>query len=76
MIMVRCFCCLRDFPYSDHRYGGRPVDAYEIAVCDPCYNTNWDGWAPHMEKRLLEHLRALERPIPQRNKFEFLPREG
>jgi hypothetical protein len=35
---------------------------------------NWDGWAPHHECVLLEHLEKKGLPVPQRNEKGLLPR--
>jgi hypothetical protein len=44
-------------------------------VCRSCYAGNWDGWAPHYEDDLLEHLEAEGIDEPERLENGLLPRE-
>lgn len=75
-LSVPCFCCLGEFRFGPSRYDGRHIPAYKISVCDACYGSNWDGWAPHVEARLMRHLEDQRLPIPPRNEKGWLPRDG
>ena len=75
-MMIQCFCCQQGFRFGPGRYDGRHVAAYDISVCDACYETNWDGWAPHMDSRLVAHMKAKQRTVPERNSKGWLPRDG
>jgi len=74
--MLQCFMCRKEFQFSPHIYAGRHIPAYNITVCDTCYKSNWDGWAPHYERKLIEHLKKENLPIPERNEKGWLPRDG
>ena len=65
-MMVDCFCCNEKFQHGPWRYEIRHVEAYGIKVCEGCYSSNEDGWAPDIEKRLMDHLTKTKRPIPER----------
>jgi len=54
--MLRCPLCYGEFQFGPHRYDGTTIPRYQITVCNSCYQGNWDGWAPHYEKQLIEHL--------------------
>jgi hypothetical protein len=73
--MCQCFMCDRDFQWGPHIYEGRRIPKYDIDVCNTCYQANWDGWAPHLEKKLIRYLKEKGLPIPERNAKGWLPRE-
>jgi hypothetical protein len=75
--MARCKCnlCGSMYNFGFGQYHGTILSGYDMAVCDVCYEMNWDGWAPQYEKRLLEQLRGNNVKIPPRNAKGFLPRE-
>jgi hypothetical protein len=73
--MVRCFMCGSEFQMGPHRYDGKHIPRYKIDVCRACYDGNWDGWAPHCEERLIEHLEKEGISIPKRNKRGWIPRD-
>jgi hypothetical protein len=75
-IMIRCFCCGQDFQFGPHIYAGKHINKYNISVCSSCYGSNWDGWGPTCESKLLAHLKDKELPIPRRNEKGWLPRDG
>jgi hypothetical protein len=56
-------------------YEGHEVASYKIFVCDTCYSSNWDGWAPYYEEFILTHLKEKGLPIPDRNEKGWLPRD-
>jgi hypothetical protein len=77
----RGFFCGKPFERHNHVYHGNPavycgmyVGRYMIEVCDGCYASNPDGWAPDFETPLLAHLTANGLPIPERNEKGRLPR--
>ena len=71
--MEICPVCGDQYQYGPHRYEGAWLEAYGIQVCDTCKNGNFDGWAPHLEPRLLKVLKAKGLPAPERNERGFLP---
>lgn len=74
-IMCSCSLCGRQFQFGPHRYDGKHIPRYQITVCMSCWDGNWDGWAPHLEERLIAHLQQKGIPIPERNAKGWLPRE-
>lgn len=74
-IMCSCSLCGNHFQFGPHRYDGKHISRYQITVCMSCWNGNWDGWAPHLEERLIAHLQQKGIPIPERNAKGWLPRE-
>jgi hypothetical protein len=75
-VMIKCFCCGREFRMGPGRYDGTRIPKYEISVCSTCYASNWDGWVDTMNDRLVRHLTERELPIPEKNKAGWLPRDG
>jgi hypothetical protein len=74
-VMFRCDLCNNEFQFSPHRYDGKHIPRYQVTVCMSCWNGNWDGWAPHLEQRLISHLNRNVLPIPERNSKGWLPRD-
>ena len=72
-VMETCFSCGSKFQMGPHIYG-EYIPPYKISVCTPCFNANWDGWGPMVDKKLVEHLQAMGLPIPDRNEKGWLPR--
>lgn len=64
--MFNCEVCGKLYQSGGNRGG--------IFCCDFCWDGNWDGWAPHYENILLEHLKRKGLPIPKRNAKGWLPR--
>jgi hypothetical protein len=73
-IMETCAMCGSSFQFGPHIYDGKFIAAYQISVCRSCFESNWDGWAPHYEARLEAHLKAKGIPLPNRNAEGFYPR--
>jgi hypothetical protein len=71
----QCFLCHNSFKFGPHEYGGKLLGGYGVMVCRSCYAGNWDGWAPHYEDDLLEHLEAEGIDEPERLENGLLPRE-
>jgi hypothetical protein len=70
----RRFFCGKQFERDNHvyhggivGYRGKYVGRYMIEVCDACYASNLNGWAPCYEAPLVAHLSAKGLPIPDRN---------
>ena len=64
----RCFLCDRGFQFGPHIYDGKKVPAWDIMVCSPCLNGNWDGIVPREGSRLVAHLEARGIPITLNDK--------
>jgi len=73
--MRRCDICGSEFQWGPQRYDGQDIPRYQMIVCMPCYKGNWDGWAPHREKKLEEHLAQKGLPLPERNARGWFPRD-
>jgi len=74
--MFKCDVCGSSYQHGPHRYEGHSLKLYgNIFACDPCWQGNHDGWAPHYEKVLLAHLERQDLPVPPRNVKGFLPRD-
>jgi hypothetical protein len=70
-----CFTCGRTFRMGPHAYEGKYIGSYEMTVCKICYDGNWDGWAPHLEEKIIKHIEKKGIATPQRNSKGLLPRE-
>ncbi|ADU61211.1 hypothetical protein Daes_0184 [Pseudodesulfovibrio aespoeensis Aspo-2] len=70
-----CFICGCEFTFGPHEYNGKLCKGYDVMTCRQCYSGNWDGWAPHHEQTLLEHLEAEGIDEPERLENGLLPRE-
>jgi hypothetical protein len=73
-IMYPCFSCGREYQFGPHIYDLRVIPSYKISVCKSCFDANWDGWAPHLQDKLLQHLQAQGIQPPPRNQNGLLPR--
>ena len=74
-IILQCDLCGSSFQFGPHRYDGRRIPRYQITVCMPCWEGNWDGWGQYHEERLISHLMVKGIPIPERNSKGWFPRE-
>ena len=75
-ILHKCGLCNSEYEYGFGKYNGRPLKLYGyLSCCDTCWNSNWDGWAPHYEEKLLNFLKEKKLPIPARNSKGWLPRD-
>lgn len=70
----RCDTCGTSYQFGPHVYEGKYIPMYQINVCMTCWDANWDGWAPHLEKKVMANLKAKGLPIPARNEKGWLPR--
>ena len=68
-----CPVCGGSYHFGSGRYEGFSLDAYDMHVCDLCEVGNHDGWAPHHEAKILEHLKAKHLPVPARLPNGMLP---
>ncbi len=74
-VIILCPICGNQFQFGPHIYNGYHIPRYQITVCLSCWKTNSDGWAPHLEDRLILHLEENYLPIPERNERGLLPRD-
>lgn len=74
-VMYDCFICRSKFQMGPHRYDGKYNRTYDISICRICHESNWDGWAPQFEDRIVEHALAAGLTIPPRNGKDLLPRD-
>lgn len=74
-VMLTCPICASRFQYGPHRYAGRHIARYKMTVCETCWSANHDGWGPHAEAIVLEHLKKNNLPVPPCNARGWLPRE-
>jgi hypothetical protein len=72
--MNKCDLCGQQYQNGLHRYG-HIVKLYEMAICTLCWDANHDGFAPHYEDKILNHLKQNNLPVPERNIKGLLPRE-
>lgn len=73
--MIQCEMCGSTFQFGPHLYDGKHIARYQITVCRACWESNWDGWAPHFEKQLETLLNQKNIPIPEKNSKGWYPRE-
>ena len=73
--MYKCDLCGQQYQHGPHRYEGHIVRLYKMTICDLCWKTNHDGFAPHYEDKILNHLKQNNLPIPESNIKGLLPRE-
>ena len=72
--MEICPICGNEFQNGPHIYG-HYIKSYEMTVCDTCWKSNGDGWAPQYEKKILKHLEDKGLALPERNEKGWLPRD-
>jgi hypothetical protein len=73
--MYSCDLCGHAYQMGAGIYDGKYIPRYDLNVCMPCYNGNWDGWSPNNEKLLIAHLKKKGLPMPERNEKRWLPRD-
>lgn len=74
-LFFKCQLCGRKYQMGAHKYDGKHIPKYKLDVCTTCYDGNWDGWAPHYEKTILQHLEENKLSPPERNSQGLLPRD-
>jgi hypothetical protein len=70
----RCDICETAVKWEHDQYDGQLINRYDMFVCMPCWDGNWDGWNPRWEKRFEEHLAKKGIPLPERNAKGWYPR--
>lgn len=70
-----CQMCGSEFQMGRGIYNGKHISRYDLDVCKTCYESNWDGWAPQFEPKLLAHIKEKGIAVPQRNEKGWLPRD-
>jgi hypothetical protein len=73
--VLHCQMCDAEFLVGRQASEGRYIPAYDLHVCDRCYDCNAEGWAPLYEQKLLGHLQSAGIKKPQRQKNGMLPRD-
>ncbi len=73
--MYKCYLCGKEFQFSNHIYDGKFLAHYKMALCNSCYQGNWDGFTLHYEAQITMHLEENNIPIPPRNEDGLLPRD-
>ncbi|HAT2126372.1 TPA: hypothetical protein I8023_000838 [Legionella pneumophila] len=71
----KCFFCDLIFKYGRSHYLGKFIPAYQITVCERCYNANKDGWDKEHQKKLIPYLKSKDLIIPEINKEGLIPRD-
>lgn len=71
--MMQCGLCGNFFPFGPHQYGGKYLLHYDLRVCRPCLDVNWDGILPHFEEKIVGHLKDRGIPLPIRNAEGLYP---
>ena len=74
-IMLNCELCNRAYQFGPHLYSGKYIRKYELSVCMGCYTVNHDGWAPHLEEKIIKHIENKGLSIPRKNCNGYLPRD-
>ena len=70
---LKCFLCESKFWFGEHQYEGHFIREYGFMACKKCVDANWDGLSPIYEEKVLDHLKANNLPIPQRNSKGWYP---
>jgi len=71
----RCFLCGRSVQLGPHKYDGKILQMYgKLLVCMSCYESNWDGWTPRDEQKIVAYCEEHGIPVPPSNNKGFLPR--
>lgn len=73
--LIHCQMCGSEFLVGRQGHGGRHIPAYDLHVCDLCYDCNVMGWAPLYEQKLLDHLKVKKLVLPERNEKGLIPRD-
>ncbi len=73
--MEQCGLCGSSYRYEPHYYGGQKIRLYDLMVCNNCWRSNWNGWNPIYDVKLLSTLERKGLPIPERKVNGLLPRD-
>jgi len=70
-----CDVCSGKYHMSQGLHEGHKLDLYGgVFACDSCWKSNWDGWSPLREPRLIQICNQKKISIPLRNDKGWLPR--
>ena len=70
----KCGLCDQPNFYGPHVYDFISIKSYGLMVCKSCFDTNWDGWNPQFESRLLTSLNDNNLPVPSKLNNGLFPR--
>jgi len=73
-VTKQCDMCADSFQYGPHKYDGQYLPHYEMFLCQGCYRGNWNGFAPHLEDKFIDHLGSKGTSLPERNEKGWFPR--
>lgn len=72
----QCKLCHNTYKDGVNIHEGHKLKSYgDIMVCSMCWNSNWDGWAPHKADLLVKIMADKGLPLPSRNEQGLLPRD-
>lgn len=75
-VLLDCPFCHSKFKFGYGQYRGHKLNRYGgIFCCDSCWDSNWDGWAPHHEAVLIKQCDEKGILLPDRNDKGLLPRD-
>lgn len=73
-MMLKCQLCDHSHQAGPHRWDGRKIPAYNLWVCNGCFNSNHDGWGPALEPAFVAHMVRVDIALPARNDDGWYPR--
>ena len=73
-VIEQCALCGDSFKYGAKQYDGQYLPHYEMFLCEECYRGSWDGFAPHLENKLIPHLENKGISMLERNDKGCYPR--
>ena len=73
-VMEQCVLCGASFRYGTKQYDGQYLPHYEMFLCEGCYRTNRNGFAPNLENKFIPHLEDKGISLPERNYKGCYPR--
>lgn len=71
-IMGECPLCGAEYRMGG--YEGHYLKHYDLEICGTCFSGYWDGIAPGVENKFIEHLQEKGLNIPERNDRGLFPR--
>jgi hypothetical protein len=72
---VKCDLCQRAYEYGPPDYRGQRFPHYDLFLCDGCCAQNSEGILRNHERRFIEHLKARNIALPERNEQRLFPRD-
>ncbi|WP_348733829.1 hypothetical protein [Rheinheimera texasensis] len=73
VINLTCDLCSKSFKMGPILYQGKFLPTYGANICNRCYQGNTDGWAPHLENKIIAIAKSNGLAIPERNEVGLLP---